>query len=173
MTELRQVWVEPDEIRGGRGGLFPGQTTTLRVQATWFALRKWDGTEPIPPDTVVKVVETRPYGSYLVTEVPDGPAVKRAIKALSDRRSRRCRIRGRSVTACTDRALSRGRREAAVDILDLGARPVRERVKDGDGPRIAVRDTLRLVEVNRAAETAKADRCDAMRPATGWRARSR
>ena len=35
-----------------------------------------------PADTVVKVVETRPYGSYLVTEVPDGPAVKRAIKAL-------------------------------------------------------------------------------------------
>ena len=82
MTELRQVWVEPDEIRGGMRGLFPGQTTTTRVEAAWFALRKWDGTEPVPADTVVKVVETRPYGSYLVTEVPDGPAVKRAIKAL-------------------------------------------------------------------------------------------
>ena len=51
--------------------------------------------------------------------------------------------------------------EAAVDILeDLGATfaQLRERVKDGDGPEavIAVRDTLRLVEVNRAAETAKA-----------------
>ena len=82
MGELRQVWVEPNEVRGGRKGLVEGQTTTLRVEATWFALRKWDGTEPVPADTVVKVVETRPYGSYLVTEVPDGPAVKRAIKAL-------------------------------------------------------------------------------------------
>ena len=82
MTELRQVWVEPDEIRGGRGGLFPGQTTTLRVQATWFALRKWDGTEPIPPDTVVKVVETRWYGSYLVSEVEDGPEVLGAIEQI-------------------------------------------------------------------------------------------
>ena len=82
MTEPRQVWVEPNEVRGGRKGLVEGQTTTLRVEATWFALRKWDGTEPVPADTVVKVVETRPYGSYLVTEVPDGPAVKRAIKAL-------------------------------------------------------------------------------------------
>ena len=51
--------------------------------------------------------------------------------------------------------------EAAVDLLeDLGAMfaQLREALKTGDGPEavVAVRDTLRLVEVNRAAETATA-----------------
>ena len=82
MREMRQVWVEPDQVRGGEA-VQVGQLTTIFDDdvATW-ALRRWDGSEPVQADTVVKVIETRPYGGMLVTEVEDGDEVLGAIERI-------------------------------------------------------------------------------------------
>ena len=79
MREMRQVWVETNQLRGG-GTVQVGQVTTVCDDDvdTW-ALRRWDRSEPLQLDSVVKVVETRPYGAVLVTEIPDGDEVLKAV----------------------------------------------------------------------------------------------
>ena len=81
MREMRQVWVEPNEVRGGET-VQVGRLTTLLDATDNFALRRWDNTEPLQADTVVKVVEIRPYGSLLVMEVGDGDVVLRGIDRI-------------------------------------------------------------------------------------------
>lgn len=79
--EMRAMWVDKDEVRGGRY-VKAGQLTTLWDEVGEFALRRHDGGEPVPAGTVVRVLETRPYGSLLVTEVPDGDTVLRGIDRI-------------------------------------------------------------------------------------------
>ena len=78
MREMRQMWVEADEVWGEY--LQPGNVTTLRFDSSRFALRRWDGSEPVPAGTVVRVVETRGYGSLIVTECEDADEVRQLIE---------------------------------------------------------------------------------------------
>ena len=80
MREMRQLWVEPGQVRGEI--VREGQLTTLVEDVATFALRRWDGGEPVTADTVVKVIETRSYGAMLVSEIPDAAEVLEAIVGI-------------------------------------------------------------------------------------------
>lgn len=82
MREMRQLWVEADEVRGEY--LQPGNVTTLRQDSSTFALRRWDGSDPVASGTVVRVVETRGYGSLLVTECEDADEVAEMIENVRE-----------------------------------------------------------------------------------------
>ncbi len=70
MRELRQAWVVPTAIRSG-DTVPVGRATTLYGDCDTFALRRWDGSPPIPANAVVVVVERRPYGLLLCREVSE------------------------------------------------------------------------------------------------------
>lgn len=82
MQGHRQVWIDPEDI----GGHVPevGQVYALTRPNESFALRKWDGTPPLPAGQVVTVVETRWYGSALAQETEADALVTAAAELATD-----------------------------------------------------------------------------------------
>ena len=82
MTEVRQVWIEPEDI-GGREPRV-GQWYALTRACSDFALRGADGTPPLPVGRVVAVVELRSYGAALAQEVEVVPDLNIGLQAACE-----------------------------------------------------------------------------------------
>ena len=80
---LRCVWVD-DDGTDVDGPLEPGEHVTARMPLDEFALRRDDGTEPIPPGAILEVLELRRYesGRAVIREL--APERERAIRGALD-----------------------------------------------------------------------------------------